>query len=211
MLVQAQVRHQALQLRVLIAQLSQLAQLLQSHPRILLLPQVKRLLTDPMLAADFHHRVPRLRLPQHSQNLLFAVSSLRHLQALLSRSREPRQAAISQLPSGLVFGFWVSPFLARFTDVAAQAGLAFQVVYGGLKHKNYIIETVGSWTLTTTDGWISSCCAARAWMSRLPIPVIASTKITGMERVHRCYGEGRLIRSGWAIGVTVWRLQQRRF
>jgi hypothetical protein len=36
------------------------------------------------------------------------VSSLPHLQALLSRSREPRQASISQLPSGLVFGFWVN-------------------------------------------------------------------------------------------------------
>src|SRR5580704_14032072 len=54
------------------------------------------------------HRVPRLRLPQHPQNLLFAAPSLPHLQALLSRSREPRQASISQLPSGLVFGFWVS-------------------------------------------------------------------------------------------------------
>src|ERR1700704_1693585 len=82
--VQAQIRHQALQLRVLIAQLPQLAQLLQSQPRILLLPQVKRLLADPMLAADLDYRVPRLRLPQHPQNLLFAVSSLRHLQALLS-------------------------------------------------------------------------------------------------------------------------------
>jgi hypothetical protein len=36
------------------------------------------------------------------------VSSLPHLQALLPPSREPRQAAISQLHSGLVFGFWVS-------------------------------------------------------------------------------------------------------
>jgi len=34
-------------------------------------------------------------------------------------------------PSGL-------PFDARFTDIAAQAGLTFPVIYGGLTKKNYI-------------------------------------------------------------------------
>jgi hypothetical protein len=87
------------------------------------------LLADPMLAADLDHRIPRLRLPQHPQNLLFAASSLRHLQALLSPSREPRQAAISQLHSGLVFGFWVtiteSPKRSlRSGDLALAAGVS---------------------------------------------------------------------------------------
>lgn len=68
----------------------------------------KRLLADAMLAANLYYRVPRLRCPQHPQNLPFAVPTLPHIQALLSRSREPRQAANPQLQSGLFFGFWVS-------------------------------------------------------------------------------------------------------
>src|SRR5205807_4664391 len=53
-------------------------------------------------------------------------------------------------PSGI-------PFLAHFTDVAAQAGLTFPVIYGGLKHKNYIIETVGcgvAFLDLDNDGWL---------------------------------------------------------
>src|ERR1700692_2151882 len=35
------------------------------------------------------------------------------------------------------------PFLARFTDVAAAAGLTAPTIYGGVDHKDYIIETMG--------------------------------------------------------------------
>src|SRR5437762_6190123 len=35
------------------------------------------------------------------------------------------------------------PFLARFTDVAGQAGLTDPIVYGGIESKSYIIEVVG--------------------------------------------------------------------
>jgi enediyne biosynthesis protein E4 len=36
------------------------------------------------------------------------------------------------------------PFLARFTDVAKQAGLIEPIVYGGVDSKNYIVEVVGA-------------------------------------------------------------------
>ena len=36
------------------------------------------------------------------------------------------------------------PFLARFTDVAKQAGLIEPIVYGGVDTKNYIVEVVGA-------------------------------------------------------------------
>src|SRR2546425_12489336 len=35
------------------------------------------------------------------------------------------------------------PFLARFTDVAKQAGLTQPVIYGGVGSKSYIIGVVG--------------------------------------------------------------------
>jgi len=35
------------------------------------------------------------------------------------------------------------PFLARFTDVAKQAGLTQPVIYGAVENKSYIIEVVG--------------------------------------------------------------------
>src|SRR6266567_1518880 len=62
-----------------------------------------------------------------------AASTVGLAQGVSTRNLKP-------LPRGKPSGI---PFLARFTDVAAQAGLTFPVVYGGLTHKNYIIETVG--------------------------------------------------------------------
>jgi hypothetical protein len=81
--VQAQVGHQSLQLRVLVSQLTELAQFAQPESGIPLLLQIERLLADAVLATDFHHAVPRLRFPQYPQDLLFAMSSLRHLAVLL--------------------------------------------------------------------------------------------------------------------------------
>ena len=61
-------------------------------------------------------------------------------------------------PAGVAFGQGISsrgvrpqprgkpsgrPFLARFTDVAPQAGLTHPVIYGGVDAKSYIVEVVG--------------------------------------------------------------------
>ena len=49
------------------------------------------------------------------------------------------------------------PFLARFTDVGAQAGLTQPVVYGGVDAKSYIIEVVGcgvAFLDYDNDGWL---------------------------------------------------------
>jgi hypothetical protein len=53
-------------------------------------------------------------------------------------------------PSGL-------PFLARFTDIAEQAGLHAPLIYGPPDHKDYILETVGcgcAFIDYDNDGWI---------------------------------------------------------
>ena len=103
-------------------------------------------------------------------------------------------------PSGI-------PFLAHFTDVAAEAGLTFPTVYGGLTRKNYIVETVGcgvAFLDYDNDGW-------------LDIFVLCGTRMESPEAgsSNRLYKNNRdgtfrdvteaagLFRSGWASGVTV--------
>src|SRR5580700_10531262 len=53
-------------------------------------------------------------------------------------------------PSGL-------PFDCHFTDIAAQAGLTSPVIYGGINHKDYILEVVGCGVALfdfDNDGWL---------------------------------------------------------
>jgi hypothetical protein len=111
---------------------------------------------------------------------------------------------LKPLPRGKPSGI---PFLAHFTDVAAEAGLTFPVVYGGLKHKNYIVETVGcgvAFLDFDNDGW-------------LDIFVLCGTRMDAPapDSSNRLYKNNRdgtftdvtekagLIRSGWASGITV--------
>jgi hypothetical protein len=118
-------------------------------------------------------------------------------QGVSSRNLKP-------LPRGKPSGL---PFDARFTDVAAQAGLTAVVVYGGLKQKNYIVETVGcgvAFLDYDNDGW-------------LDIFVLCGTRMDAppAESTNRLYKNNRdgtftdvtenagLKRTGWASAVTV--------
>jgi enediyne biosynthesis protein E4 len=99
------------------------------------------------------------------------------------------------------------PFPARFTDVAAQAGLTEPVVYGGVEAKNYIVEVVGcgaAFIDFDNDGW-------------LDLFVLSGTRLEGAPpgATNRLYKNNRngtftdvtekagLVRSGWASAVTV--------
>jgi len=103
-------------------------------------------------------------------------------------------------PSGL-------PFHAKFTDVAAQAGLRAPVIYGGVDRKTYILETVGcgvAFLDYDRDGW-------------LDIFVLGGTRLEGppAEATNRLYKNNRngtftdvtekagLRRTGWASAVAV--------
>jgi hypothetical protein len=103
-------------------------------------------------------------------------------------------------PSGI-------PFLAHFTDVAAEAGLTAPTIYGGLAHKNYIYETVGcglAFLDYDNDGWLDIfiLCGMRV-----------DEQATGTtNRLYRNNRDGTfadvtesagLVRSGWASAVTV--------
>ena len=68
-------------------------------------------------------------------------------QGIASRGVRPRPRG---KPSGL-------PWHARFTDVAAEAGLTAPIVYGGVDRKNYIIETAAcgvAFLDYDNDGWL---------------------------------------------------------
>ncbi len=118
-------------------------------------------------------------------------------QGVSSRNLKPQPRG---KPSGL-------PFLAHFTDVAEQAGLTDTVVYGGLGHKNYIVETVGcgvAFLDYDNDGW-------------LDIFVLCGTRMENppADATNRLYKNNRdgtftdvtdqagLRRTGWASAVTV--------
>jgi enediyne biosynthesis protein E4 len=103
-------------------------------------------------------------------------------------------------PSGL-------PFHARFTDVAAQAGLRAPIIYGPVDRMDYILESMGcgvAFLDYDNDGW-------------LDIFLLSGTRRAGpvegaSNRLYKNNRDGTftdvtakagLTRQGWACGVTV--------
>ena len=103
-------------------------------------------------------------------------------------------------PSGL-------PFHARFTDVAAQAGLRSPIIYGPVDEMDYILESMGcgvAFLDYDNDGW-------------LDIFLLSGTRRAGpvegaSNRLYKNNRDGTftdvtakagLTRQGWACGVTV--------
>jgi len=99
------------------------------------------------------------------------------------------------------------PFAARFTDVAAQAGLTRPSIYGGVDKKDYILETVGcgvAFIDYDNDGWMD-------------LLVLSGTRLEGApagagNRLYRNNRDGTftdvtekagLSHIGWAAAVTV--------
>ena len=80
--------------------------------------------------------------------------------ALLAASALPLKGqgvssrGVKPMPRGKPSGL---PFNAHFIDIASQAGLKHPIVYGGIDHKKYIVETVGcgaAFIDYDNDGWI---------------------------------------------------------
>lgn len=118
-------------------------------------------------------------------------------QGIASRGAKPQARG---KPSG-------RPFLARFTDVARQAGLTQPIVYGGIDTKRYIIEVVGcgvAFLDYDNDGW-------------LDLFILSGTRLDAAPpgATNRLYKNNRdgtftdvtekagLTRTGWASAVTV--------
>ena len=126
-----------------------------------------------------------------------AASTIAAAQGVSSRNLKP-------LPRGKSSGL---PFPAQFVDVAAQAGLTAVVTYGGLKQKNYIVETVGcgvAFLDYDNDGWLDIFVLCGTRMDEPPA-----------DSTNRLYKNNRdgtftdvtdkagLRRMGWASAVTV--------
>lgn len=98
-------------------------------------------------------------------------------------------------------------FDAYFTDVAQNAGLTFPIIYGGVDHKEYILEADGcgcAFIDYDNDGWMD-------------IFVLSGTRLEGApaNTTNRLYKNNRdgtftdvtqragLTATGWAMGVCV--------
>jgi enediyne biosynthesis protein E4 len=99
------------------------------------------------------------------------------------------------------------PFDARFTDVAAKAGLTAPTIYGGIDRNDYILEAIGcgaAFLDYDNDGW-------------LDVFLLSGTRWEGApsNATNRLYRNNRdgtftdvtekagLTHTGWACGVTV--------
>ena len=83
--IERQIGYQALQARVLVAKLPQLAYLEDPEIRVALLPDVVRRLTDPHLPADIRHRLPGGALLERKKDLLLRKSGLQGWLRLLGQ------------------------------------------------------------------------------------------------------------------------------
>lgn len=139
-----------------------------------------------------------MKAPKVSRRSILAAFSAPLLgQGVATRGVRP---APRSKPSGI-------PFLARFTDVAAQAGLHFPVIYGAPDRADYIVETTGCGVAFfdyDNDGWLDIFVLNGSRLGGLP----AGTS----NRLYRNNRNGTftdvtqeagLFRSGWASGVTV--------
>ncbi len=99
------------------------------------------------------------------------------------------------------------PFHSRLVDVAAQAGLKFPTIYGGVDKKDYILETIGcgcAFFDYDNDGWVD-------------VLVLSGTRVgqPPPEATNRLYKNNRdgtftdvteksgLRKTGWASAVCV--------
>jgi hypothetical protein len=125
------------------------------------------------------------------------VSPAQQMGGMASRGVKPQPRG---KPSGL-------PFHAKFTDVAAKAGLTAPIVYGPADRMDYIIESIGcgvAFIDYDNDGWLDIFLLSG---TRREGPVAAAT-----NRLYKNNRDGTftdvtakagLVRQGWAFGVTV--------
>jgi hypothetical protein len=125
------------------------------------------------------------------------VSRAQELGGMASRGIKPQPRG---KPSGL-------PFHARFTDVAARAGLRAPVIYGPADRMDYILESMGcgvAFLDYDNDGWLDIFLLSG---TRREGPVEGAT-----NRLYKNNRDGTftdvtakagLVRQGWAFGVTV--------
>jgi hypothetical protein len=137
------------------------------------------------------------RLSRREILALAAASTLARGQGVSTRGVKP-------IPRGKPSGI---PFLAHFTDVAAQAGLTAPTIYGGVTKKNYIIETVGcgvAFLDYDNDGWLDILILCGTRMEDAPPGATNRLYKNNRDGTFADVTEkAGLLRTGWASAVTV--------
>ena len=99
------------------------------------------------------------------------------------------------------------PFVARFTDVAREAGLREPVIYGEVDSKTYIVEVVGcgcAFIDFDNDGWMDLLVLGGTRLS--VVPPNATNRLYKNNRdgtFSDVTARAGLLRTGWASGVTI--------
>ena len=137
------------------------------------------------------------RLSRREILALAAASTIARGQGVSTRGVKP-------IPRGKPSGI---PFLAHFTDVAAQAGLTAPTIYGGVTKKNYIIETVGcgvAFLDYDNDGWLDILILCGTRMENAPPGATNRLYKNNRDGTFADVTEkAGLLRTGWASAVTV--------
>jgi enediyne biosynthesis protein E4 len=109
-------------------------------------------------------------------------------------------AAPRSKPSG-------KPFLARFTDIARQAGLRYPTIYGPADHKDYIIETMGcgcAFIDYDNDGWMDVLVLSGSLVTGVPEGTSSRLYKNNRDGTFTdVTAEAGLQRTCWACGVTI--------
>jgi hypothetical protein len=137
--------------------------------------------------------------PNWSRRELLALLGASPLFAQGVSSRTVKAAPRSK-PSGV-------PFLAQFTDIASAAGLTEPVIYGGVEHKTYIIETIGCGVAFfdyDNDGWLDIFLPSGSRLEGAPAEATNRLYKNNRDGTFRDVTEAAgLKRSGWFAGVTI--------
>ncbi len=103
-------------------------------------------------------------------------------------------------PSGI-------PWYAKFTDVAAQAGLAQPVIYGLPDRVDYIVETMGAGIAFIdydNDGWLDILVLSGTRFGEAPAGATNRLYKNNRDGTFTDVTEkAGLTRTGWAFGVTI--------
>jgi enediyne biosynthesis protein E4 len=111
---------------------------------------------------------------------------------------------VTPQPRGKLSGV---PFNAQFKDVAVEAGLTEICVYGGVDHKNYIIETIGcgcAFIDYDNDGWLDIILLSGARLDqKSPGSSIKLYKNNRNGTFTETTKQAGLYKEGWACGICV--------
>ena len=134
--------------------------------------------------------------------LPFLAAGARRSNAMQSQGMASRN--VKALPRGKPSGL---PFRTHFVDVAHSAGLRMPVIYGGVDHADFILETMGcgaAFLDYDNDGWLDILLlTGRRFQSTPESATLRLYKNNRDGTFTDVTREAGLARSVWAAGVTV--------